>query len=188
MRGEKQENILRVLLNEPEISKKKLSELAECSRPWVIEYLKKLEKQGLLKGTKILNKKKLIEYWLSIHTKPNKYREYMIREPLTLLQKTNLDYALTTYQAENIVQHYLFPMRTDIYIKEEDLDEWHKLMAKNGLYGKGNVRVMIENNHVMYKKRKLNKLWVVSTPQLIIDLFTEGSIAKEAADMLLKKI
>jgi len=51
----------------------------------------------------------------------NKFRSYMVKEPLELLKKTKLDYALTTYQAETIVQRYLFPSRIDIYIREEDL-------------------------------------------------------------------
>mgnify|MGYP001482257541 CR=1 FL=1 len=189
MRGQKRERIIRVLLAESKpLSKNELSKRANCTRQWIILFLRELEKKKLIKETEVINKQKLIKYWLSIHKKPNKYRGYMVKEPLKLLKKTKMNYALTTYQAENLVQKYLFPSRTDIYISEHDLKKWHSLMTKNGLYGRGNVRLIITDNHIMYGKRKLNKLSIVSIPQLIIDLFTEGGPAEEAAEMLLKKL
>jgi len=189
MRGQKRERILRVLLAETEqLSKNELSKRADCTRQWVILFLRELEKEKLVKDAEVIDKKKLLKYWIKIHKKPKKYREYMVKEPLKLLRKTKLNYSMTTYQAENLVQKYIFPSRTDICILEEDLKEWHALMTKNGLYGKGNVRLIITDNHVMYGKRKINKLFIVSMPQLIIDLFAEGGPAEEAADMLLKKI
>lgn len=188
MRGNKKERILRVILSETKpLSKNSISKKANCTRQWIILFLKELEKKKLIKGTEIKDKKGLIKYWLSIHKKSKKYREYLIKEPLKLLKKTKLDYSLTTYQAENIVQHYLFPSRIDIYIKEEDLQKWHELFTGNGLYGKGNIRVIIEEKDVMYNKRKLNNFFIVALPQLIIDLFTEGGPCEEAAEMLMKK-
>ncbi len=112
----------------------------------------------------------------------------MVKEPVRLLKKTKLNYTLTTYQAENIVQHHLFPSRIDIYIKEEDLQKWHSLLMKEGLYGKGNVRITVAEEPVTYGKRKINGLFVISLPQLIIDLYTEGGPAAEAAEMLLVKL
>ncbi len=188
MRGDKRERILRVLLNSREaLSKNEISKRAECTRQWVILFLKELEKRNMAKGTAPIDRKKLLQYWISISKKPRKYRSYMVKEPLELLKKTKLVYALTTYQAENIVQHYLFPSRTDLYIKESELNSWHSLMIKNGLYGNGNVRVIIADEHVMYGKRIINGLSVVSIPQLIIDLDNEGGHCKEAAEMLMKR-
>ncbi len=189
MRGQKRERILRVLLVEPQLlSKNELSKRAECTRQWVILFLRKIEKKKLVKDTKVIDKKKLLKYWLKIHKKPKKYREYMVKEPLRVLKKSKLKYALTTYSAENLLQRYLFPSRTDIYIKKEDLQTWHSLLTKEGLYGKGNIRIIVAEEHVLYGKRKLNGLFVVSLPQLIIDLFTEGGPAEEAAEMLLIKL
>ncbi len=189
MRGLKRERILRVLLTETKVlSKNELSKKAQCSRQWVILFLRELEKKKLVKGTKGVNPIGLINYWLSVHKKPKKYREYMVKEPLKLLKKAKFDYALTTYQAENIVQHHLFPSRIDIYIKEEDLQKWHTLLLKAGLYGKGNVRIVVAEEPTTYGKRKLNGLFVVSLAQLIVDLFTEGGPAAEAAEMLLAKL
>ena len=112
----------------------------------------------------------------------------MIKDPLKLLKKVKLEYTLTTYQAENLMQHHLFPSRTDIYIKEEDLPKWHSLLMKEGLYGKGNVRIIVAEEQIMYGKRKINGFSVISLPQLIIDLFTEGGPAAEAAEMLFPRL
>ncbi|MBU3913359.1 MAG: hypothetical protein KKE50_04660 [Nanoarchaeota archaeon] len=189
MKGNKWERILRVLLNSKEVlSKNELSKRSECTRQWVIKFLRSLEKKKLINRTKVADKKKLLELWINLSKNKNKFRSYMIKEPLELLKKSKLDYALTTYQAENIIQHYLFPSRVDIYIKESDLDKWHSLMTKNGLYGKGNVRIIIADPHVMYGKRSINGLSIVSLPQLIIDLTKEGGPCQEAAEMLIKSV
>lgn len=189
MRGLKRERILRVLLTEPKpLSKNELSKKAQCTRQWVILFLRELEKKKLVKETKVVNPVGLIKYWLTIHKKPKKYREYMVKEPVRLLKKTKLDYALTTYQAENILQHHLFPSRIDIYIKEEDLQTWHSHLLKEGLYGKGNLRIIVTEEQVTYGKRKINGLFIISLSQLIIDLYTEGGPAAEAAEMLLVKL
>ena len=111
----------------------------------------------------------------------------MIKEPLKLLKKVKLPYVLTTYQAENLMQYHLFPTRIDLYIKQEDRQKWHALLMKEGLYGKGNVRIMVADDHIGYGRRKIKGLFVVALPQLIIDLFAEGGPAAEAAEMLLAK-
>lgn len=81
----------------------------------------------------------------------------------------------------------LYPSRIDLYIKEEELDRWHSLMTKNGLYGKGNVRIIITDEHVMHMRMKLEGLYVVSRPQLIIDLYDEGGVCEEAGELLMDK-
>ncbi len=189
MRGDKRERILRVLLSSKEaLSKNELSKQAECTRQWVILFLKILEKKKLVKGTAPLEKEKILDYWISISKKPRKYRDYMVKEPLEIIKKSKLEYALTTYQAENIVQHYLFPSRVDVYISEGDLDSWHSLMTKHGLYGKGNVRIIIADEHVRFAKRIINGQAIVSIPQLIVDLTKEGGPCTEAAEMLRKRL
>ena len=112
----------------------------------------------------------------------------MVKKSLEILKKVKLDYALTTYQAENIIQHYLFPSRIDLYIKESDLDKWHSIMTKNGLYGKGNVRIIVTDEYIMYGKKNIGGLSIVSIPQLIIDLIKEGGPCQESAEMLMKRV
>lgn len=188
MRGKVRDRILRVLANNPsgDMSKYEIAKQACATYPWVREFFLKLEEKGLVKGTTVLDYPALLRYWQSVHIK-YKYREYMVKEPLKLLKNSGLPYALTTYQAENLIQNYLFPSRVDVYIKEEDWQQWHDMISKKGLVGKGNLRLLLAQEHVFYKSFEKDGLEIVSTPQLIIDLMIEGSVCVEAADMLIKK-
>lgn len=190
LRGRKRERVMRVLLNEPAgtLTKYKIAKLAECSHEWVIEFLRKLEAQDLVKGTIVLDYEGLINFWERNKLEPE-YRDYMIREPLEFLRGSEFSYALTTYQAENLIQHYLFPSRTDFYIAEGDLVKWHsRIVNAGGLVGRGNLRVLRADDHVFYKTFKLQSLAVVSLPQLIVDLLAEGGPCIEAAGLLLGKV
>ena len=189
LRGTIRERIVRVLLNEPEgtLTKYRLAKNADCSFPWVHEFLRKLEELGLVRDTKVTDYSGLVKYWLDVKTKPEK-KEYMHKDPTSMIKKAQLPYALTTYQAENLVQHYLFPSRTDLYIKTEDIKKWHTLIISGGLTGKGNMRLLITDSHVFYNSFKRQGLDVVSIPQLIVDLFEEDGVCTEAAEKLLEKV
>jgi len=188
-RGRIRERVIRILLNEPigTLTMYRISKEARCSFPWVHEFLRKLETKGLVNKTKVKDYAGLVKYWLEVKTKGDK-KEYMHRDPLNLLKQTGLQYALTTYQAENMVQHYLFPSRIDLYIRAEDTEQWHELIAKEGLVGKGNLRLLIADDHVFYRSSKLGGLNIVSLPQLIVDLFEEGGVCVKAAEKLLEKV
>ncbi|MGD6810888.1 MAG: hypothetical protein ACQCN3_14415 [Candidatus Bathyarchaeia archaeon] len=188
-RGTLRERIIRTLLVEPNgtLTKYKLAKMAEASFPWTHEFLNKLQAQKLVKDTQVTDYVGLINYWLQIKTKPEK-RDYMHKNPIDLIQTSKLPYALTTYQAENLVQHYLFPSRIDLYIKKEDMDKWHEAVTAEGLVGKGNLRLLIADEHVFYGAFKRQNLTVVSIPQLIVDLLQEGGVCTEAAEKLINKV
>jgi len=188
-RGILRERIIRAILVEPDgsLTKYKLAKKAECSFPWTHEFLNKLEALKLVEGTKVTDFAGLLNYWLQVKIKPEK-KDYMHKDPINLIQKTKLPYALTTYQAENLVQHYLFPSRTDLYVRTEDAEEWHSQLTVEGLVGKGNVRLLITDAHVFYGSLKRQGLTVVSIPQLIVDLLEEGGVCTEAAEKLLQKV
>lgn len=188
-RGYIRERIIRVLLNNPreDLSKYKIVKLTEANISWVIEFLRKLENQGLVEGTRVKDYRGLVNMWKSIRRDPDA-REYMVRDILELLKKTDMKYALTTYSAENLVQKYLFPSRTDFYILKKDQQNWHKILAEKGLVGKGNVRVLTTDEHVFYNSSVREGLTIVSIPQIIVDLMAEGLVAGEAAEMMLKKV
>lgn len=188
-RGRVRERILRVLLNEPDgtLTMYKVAKKAKCSFSWIHEFLGKLEAMGLVDRTEVRDYAGLIDYWLEVKLKPDR-KEYMYRTPLDLLKRTELQYALTTYKAENIVQHYLFPSRIDLYIRKKDEDQWHELIAGEGLVGKGNLRLLLADDHVFYGSFKRAGLKVVSLPQLIVDLFDEGGVCVEAAQKLLERV
>lgn len=188
VKGKKQERILRILLKHPEgsLSQYRIAKEASCSHVWVIKFLRTLEQKKLVEKTKVIDVQGIFSYWLEISNYPL-YREYNVQNPLELLKNTALKYALTTYYAESLAQHYLFPSRVDIYIEEEDIATWHKSLTKNGLVGKGNVRLLLEDNHVFYSNIKKKGLRIVSIPQLIFDLMREQGVAIEAAQMLMKR-
>lgn len=188
-RGVIRERVVRVLLNNPagNLTGYRVAKLAEGAYPWVHELLKKLEKEGVVKGTQVKDFRKLINLWKSWRT-PVSSREYMLRNPLDVLKKTKLEYALTTYQAENVVQKYLFVSRVDLYIRHKDLKRWHTLFAKEGLVGKGNTRVLMADDQVFYGASEREGIIIVSMPQLVVDLMSEGGVCVEAAEMLLEKM
>ena len=188
-RGTLRERIIRTLLVESNdtLTKYKLAKMADASFPWTHEFLNKLQALKLVKGTEVTDYAGLINYWSQIKTKPEK-KNYMHKNPLDLIQSSKFPYALTTYQAENLVQHYLFPSRIDLYVKKEDLDKWHEELTAEGLVGKGNLRLLIADEHVFYGAFKRQNLTVVSIPQLILDLLEEGGVCTEAAEKLISKV
>lgn len=188
-RGTLRERIIRVILNEPvgTLSKYRVAKEARCSYPWVHEFLGKLEAMGLVNKTRVVDYAGLVGYWQKVKTKPDK-KEYMYKDFLDLLKRTRLQYALTTYQAESLVQHYLFPSRIDLYIEKKDVEQWHELITIDGLVGKGNVRLLLADDHVFYGSFERHGLKIVSLPQLIVDLFEEGGVCVEAAEKLLEKV
>lgn len=201
MEIDKRERILRVILNYPEgsLSTYRIAKEAKCSRSWTIDFLHKLEKMKLVKkisnisesnrkmgGTCVIDVIGIFNYWIKI-SHPSYIREYHVKNPIQCLEKTSLKYALTTYQAETLAQNYLFPSRIDLFVREEDVEKWHALFTKNGLTGKGNVKIIIADEHVFYKSKQKKGFKVVSIPQLIVDLLKEGGVAEEAAIMLMRK-
>lgn len=186
MRNSKKERIIRILLSNSNLTGYQIAKKSECTPSWVYMFLKELRNKKIIN-----NKNKLFELWSRIKKK-TVYREYLIKEPLNILKKTELDYALTTYFAETITQSYLFPLRYDIYIRKEDLDKWHKILTDNGFYGKGNFRILIYDDFRFLEKRVIKfkniNLKIVTKPQLISDLMQEDGPAKEAAEMLIKNV
>ncbi len=189
MRGKVRDRILRVLANNPsgDMSKYKIARKADATYPWVREFFLKLEEMEIVKGTRVLDYSALLHYWQSVYVK-HKTREYMVKEPMKILKDSKLPYALTTYQAENLIQSYLFPSRIDVYIKEDDWKQWHDTISKKGLVGKGNLRLLFAEEHVFYKSFEKDGLKIVSTPQLIVDLMIEGGVCIEAAELLIQKV
>ena len=196
----KSKRVLALLLDKDSAIKSKydLAKKANCDTSWVLRLTKKLEKKGLLKELKVINAKELFEMFHKIRPKKQETRAYAtysldsVDKLIELLTQSKHEYAFTTYFAENLVQKYLFNHRTDVYVKKEDLDDWHKQFTKIGTYGGGNIRLIVATHDELFNKKQLRpektSAWIVNTPQLISDLYTEGGPAKEAGDMLLEKL
>jgi hypothetical protein len=188
MRGAKKERIIRVLLNDPsgDLTKYRVAKLAVASIGWTMAYLKSLETAKFVKATRVVDSEKLLDHWFSFVRKPKHY-DFFVQSPKELLKNVDLEYALTTYAAENLLNHYLFPSRTDLYVKEDDLPLWKNNISGNGLVGKGNLRLLVYDNHAMYARKRIDGLWVVSVPQVLIDLRREGGVCMEAYEMMVEK-
>ncbi len=187
MRGESKERIIKVLLtNKGKISKYRVSKEAGVSFSWTHEFLEKLENLKIIMGTEVKDAGGLIAFWSSFRKMP-KYREYLIQNPMGAVKNAGWDYAATTYYAENLVQRFVFPSRLDIYIRKDEYEGWHKLLSKKGLYGKGNLRILLDESG-LFKAQKIKGVSIVCLPQLIADLKREGGPCEEAAEMLLKRL
>lgn len=187
-RGVKQERILRVLLNHPDgtMTKYRVAKLADVSEPWTREYTDRLEAEGLLQDTRVVDARGLYEEWQTVRVAPNQVT-VSVQQPLALLAETELEYALTTYQAETIQQGFLFPSTTDFYVTEAEIADWLALVEERGLLGGGNTRLRAGDEHVFYNTQTVDGLTTVSLPQLIVDLLAEGGPCVEAAEKLIEK-
>lgn len=188
-RGFKKERILRVLLNhvDEEVTKYRVAQLAEVSEAWTREYTERLEDQGLLADTRVVDARGLYEEWQRIRIAPNQLT-VSLQQPLEVLAETEMQYALTTYQAENLHQGFLFPSTTDCYVSETEIESWLDLIKEKGMIGGGNTRLRATDSHVFYNTRTVDGYTTVSVPQLIVDLLAEGGPCEEAAEKLIDKV
>ena len=98
-----------------------------------------------------------------------------------------MEYALTTDEAEQIHQGFLFASTTAIYVRETDIEAWLDLVAEKGLIGGGNTELRATDEHVFYNAQTVDDVTTVSIPQLIVDLLDEGGPGAEAGNRLMNK-
>lgn len=189
-RGIKTDRIFRILLNNPQgnLTKYRISVLSKTEQIQVSLLLRQQESKKLVKDTKVVDYKGVIMEWARREVKFPSQR-FMLKSIMELLRQVNLTYALTTYQAESMVNGYLFPTRTDLYINPFDFDKWHNTLVSSGaMVGGGNVTLRFYDEGVFYNSFKTKGGYsIVSIPQLIVDLVREGGVAVQAAEMLIKK-
>lgn len=185
-RGFNKERIIRVLLNHSGegLTKYRLAQLADVSESWTRQYTDKLEQKSLVDGTQVIEARKLYQEWAGLRIEPNQLT-VSLQNPMQLLEDTELKYALTTYQAENLHQGLVFTSTTDFYISPEHTEEWLEIVEKKGLLGGGNTRIRVLDEHVFYNQQTLEGYSTVSVPQLILDLLEEGGPCEEAAEKLI---
>lgn len=189
-RNIKQLRIIRTLLDNPmgTLTKYRIAKMAGCSIPRVIQVIHKLEQQKLVTGTTIIDLNKLIDYYIKINTHKLKKYYYHLSNPMDFFKKIKLDYAFTTYVAENLINHHLFPNKFELYVSKKDIIAWMKLLKDNALIGKGNLAlIVLEDERILDESKKIDNYNVVSIPQLLIDLKREGGVCIEAYNILLNK-
>jgi DNA-binding Lrp family transcriptional regulator len=190
LRNIKQLRIIRVLLDNPTgiLTKYKIAKIVNCSIPRVIQVIQKLEKMNFVKVTKVIDFNKLIQYYIKIDNLKSEKYYYHIANPLDFFKKIKLNYAFTTYAAENIINHHLFLNKFDVYISKKDFTKWRQLLKDKALIGKGNLTFITPKDEDILKESvKIKGYNVVSTPQLLIDLKKEGGVCIEAYNILLDK-
>jgi len=187
--GAKVERIFRVLLSRriENMTWYRVAKEAGVGYGWAHRVLKDLERDGLIKGHKVNNPKALFMRWAA-RRDLRMYREYHVQDPVKVLREARTEYALTGYFAENLVGHYVFPRSYELYIHEKDAAKWHRLMTRRGLVGKGNLQLIVADEHVFFETSKVEGWPVVSIQQLIVDLYRIGAECAEAADLLVARM
>ena len=61
-------------------------------------------------------------------------------------------------------------------------------MMSQGLVGRGNVQVILADEHVFYDRQEVDGWPLVSVQQLIVDLYRTGVECAEAADLLVGRL
>ena len=188
MKGKKRERIIRVLLNDPDgsLTKYRVAKNAGTSISWTIVYLRSLEDLGLIEKTKVIDLEGLLNEWLRI-SRTHRYFDFFINDPKSFLKEVKMDYALTTYFADTFTNRILFPSRADVYIREADFNRWRDSLLERGLMGKGNFRLLLGDDHIFYNRIEVGGFWIVSKPQLMIDLKREGGVCLQAYEKMVKE-
>lgn len=184
----KVERIYRVLLSIKSRNQSwyRIAKEAEVSYGWAYRVLQSLEARGIIDGAEIINARELFLTWAS-RKDWRFFREYHVQDPVTPLRHCKMKYALTGYFAENLVGHYLFPRYFEIYIHEKDAAVWNETIVKSGYVGRGNLKVIVADDHVFYESERINDWPLVSVQQLIVDLYRNGAECSEAADLLVRR-
>jgi len=187
-RGYTRERIIRALLNHTgeDLTKYRLAQLAEASEPWTRQFTDRLERDGLLDGTSVPDPRQLYERWFDLRIDPNELT-VSLQQPEQFLTEPDLEYAVTTYRAENLHQGLLFVSSTDFYVAPDEIDAWLNIVENQGLLGGGNTRLRATDRHVFYNTQAVGDVTTVSIPQLIVDLLDEGGPCEEAAEKLIDR-
>jgi hypothetical protein len=187
-RGFKKERLHRVLLNHAagELSRYAVANEADVSTSWAYDYLDQLEDDGLIEDTTVIDPPALYDRWLETRIEPNSVR-VSLQQPRERIREAGLEYALTTDEAEQVHQGFLFASTTAFYVRETDIDDWLDVIEQNGFVGGGNTELRATDEHVFYNTQTVDEVTTVSIPQLIVDLCDEDGPAVEAANRLMDR-
>jgi DNA-binding Lrp family transcriptional regulator len=182
--------IIKLLIRRPkgEWTRYGLAKASGCSRQWVIYFLRKLEKKGFVSGTGAIDVLGLVKYGASIIPAPLRTVDCYYQNPLKLLKTAGKEYAITTTYAENALSHHLFKTRCDAYVTEAMLKTLWARIVKDGLLGRGNLRLIIPlDEKIISEAAPIRGVRYVSIGQLMLDLVNEGGVGIEALEELVKK-
>lgn len=187
--GDKVERIYRVLLSKRGVARTwyRIAKDADVSYGWAHHILEGLEREGLIAGSEVVGTRELFLKWADRRDR-RLFREYNVQEPDEIIAGSKLDHAYTGYFAENRLGQYLFPRFREFYVKMDDRMRWHQLLTRHGYVGRGNTQVLLADAHVFFERQNVDGYPLVSTQQLIADLYRTGAECAEAADLLVSKV
>lgn len=182
--------IIKHLLQRPdgEWTKYGLAKASGCSRQWIIYFLRKLEGIGLVTGTKVNDIMGLAKYGASILPPPIRSVEFHHQHPLEALKAAKNEYAITTTYAENEITYHLFKTRCEAYVTEAALKRVWKKAVKEGLLGRGNLRLIVPVDPMVITEAFIIRgLRIVSQGQLMIDLMKWGGVGVQAVEEMVRR-
>ena len=189
-RNVKNVRMIKRLLERPDGSwtKYKLARASGCTRQWVIQYIRKLEEMDLVHGTRVKDAMGLARHGAKATPRPLKVLNLFHTGPIEFVKQNTDRYAFTTYSAENLTTHHLFPSRYDVYL---DMDAMHRIYERTfieGWLGMGNTRLIVPVDELILDDvRKVGDVQVVGMGQLMIDLVREGGVAEEAVREMVRR-
>jgi len=186
--GCKIDRIYRILLSlsRKDLSWYRIAREANVAYGWAHSILSDLRDEHIINGSIVQDPRRLFEKW-AVRPARTLFREYHVQRPEQFIKDVKLGFALTSYYAEHLVGKYLFPGKFDIYIHHEDAPRWHTLLTGRGYVGKGNLRILLTDEHVFHDGMTVEGFSIVSIQQLIVDLMREGAECLEAADLLIER-
>ncbi len=187
--GSKVDRVYRVLLSRKmkDPTWYRIAKEAGVSYSWAFRILKGLEAGRLIDDQKILRPKEVFMQWVK-RKDTRLYRDYNIQNPSEVLRGSGMSYALTGRFAESLVGHYVFPRSYELYIHRSDAVKWHGMLTEHGLVGSGNMQLLMTDEHVFFETDEVDGWPVVSSQQLIADLYRIGAECAEAADLLVSRM
>ena len=108
-------------------TKSALAKKIGSSRTWIIKFLREMTEKKYVRDFEVINPKAIFDLFHLLQNKKRTVRSYSIADTPAFLNwmimtKVKREYAFTTYQAENMVQQYLFPHKIEFYVKKEDVE------------------------------------------------------------------
>jgi hypothetical protein len=189
-RNVKNVRIIKRLLERPDGSwtKYALAKQGGASQPFGVKVIRQLEEKGLVEGTRVIDMEGLARYGSGIAPGPITVVEFYIPEPVEFIRKNDGEYAITTYFAENMVTHHLFPSRCDVYVTRKTFADMGAKVLNEALIGGGNTRLIVPvDEGIVDEAQVIRGVRVVSLGQLMLDLVREGGVCMEAFEMVVKR-
>ena len=189
-RNVKNVRIVKRLLERPDgtLTKYRLAKQCGCTRQWVIQLLRRLEDRGLVRGTRVRDVIGLARYGAEVTPSPIRVLNLFHSDPVAFVTKNTDRYAFTTYWAENLVTHHIFPSRYDAYVDMGTLTALHERAFDEGWLGAGNTRLIVPvDPWTLDDVQEVSGVTLVGMGQLMIDLVVEGGVCEEAVHEMVRR-